>query len=115
MKLINLTLAISLAGMASGCMVRHTPHSYAAPVAQTSYGYGYPLYYADGMYWAYQDAGWYSWANDRWLMSPHAPHNPVFVSNHHGSVHGSVHRPTHAFGHATRHGGSHSGHHSRHH
>lgn len=112
MKLINLALAIGLAGMASGCMVRQAPHSYAAPVAQT--GYGYPLYYSDGRYWAYQDASWYWWANDRWLTASHAPYNPVFVSRPHGSLHGSVHRP--AFGHgAVGHGGSQGGHSSRHH
>lgn len=116
MKLINLTLAIGLAGMASGCMVRQTPHSYAAPVAVAQTGYGYPLYYSDGMYWAYQDASWYRWANDHWLMASHAPYNPVFVSRPHGNVHGSVHRPTHSVGHGVvQHGGSHGGHHTRHH
>lgn len=141
MKLINLTLALGLAGMASaGCMVPERPYSYFNSTGVAQSGYGYPLYYSDGMYWAYQDPSWYWWANDRWAMASHAPYNPVFVSRPHGGVYGgahggvyssvhrptqgfghggaygSVHRPTQGFGHGgVSHGGSYNGHRSGHH
>ena len=117
-KLITLGFSIVLAGMLSGCMVRETPYTYGTPVVAAQTANGYPLYYTDGVYWAYQDANWYWWANDHWTMSTYAPHGAVLVDSHFGShapaYHGGVtHGSSHGFSsgshRGSHHGGSHHG------
>ena len=99
--LASITIAVSL----SGCLV-HEQQPYAPVYAQTSY----PLYYGDGVYWAYSDASWYWWSNDHWEMSTYVPHSAVLITPNHGYYGGHY-----SGGHGvTSHGGSHhtsSGHH----
>lgn len=119
LKLATLGLSGLLAGTAAGCAVHEAPYSYGAPVPVAQAAYSYPLYYADGAYWAYQHNSWYWWANDHWLASSYAPHRPMLV--HAGGYqrpghvrHGGSHPVSHSV-HRGGHGGHHSGHRSGHH
>ena len=108
-----------LAGMLTGCMVRETPYAYGVPMATVQAGDGYPLYYADGSYWAYSHDSWYWWSNDRWIVSGYAPHHAIAVNSPHRvhgntqithgrGLHGSSHGASHGFSHG--HGGRHGSH-----
>lgn len=112
-NLTHVALPIVLAGMLTGCMIHETPYAYGTPATQSASGY--PLYYADGVYWAYQYDTWYWWSNDHWLVSGYAPHGAVLVSAPHysgGHVGTTHHGAVHSSSHGSSHGGSHGhGHH----
>ena len=109
-RIITILAATATAVVLSGCIVREQP--YTAGYSQST---SYPLYYADGAYWAYSDASWYLWANDHWTMSSYAPHRAVLVGptyshGYRGGSHYGV--PYRGATHGISHGGG--GHHGRH-
>lgn len=100
-KLLTLGFSVVLSGVLAGCVVHEAQPAYAY---SSQAGYNYPLYVADGTYWAYQNDAWYWWSNDHWLMSRHAPRNAILYSGGHASVyggygHGMTYRPSHARSH----------------
>lgn len=108
------------AGALTGCVVHEPAYTTTPAYASVQTGYGYPLYYADGVYWAYRANDWYWWNHDHWLMSTHAPASPVVIRPGHGYTHrgyapshhsraSTHHRGTSHRG--VRHGGSHHGSH----
>jgi hypothetical protein len=73
-------IAILLALGVGGCVVREPAYVSTGVYASA----GYPVYYGDGYYWAYSDAGWYWWSHDHWVLAHHAPRHYVVVNGHHG-------------------------------
>jgi hypothetical protein len=65
-----------------GCVVREPAYT-TGYVAYGTYD-PYPVYTADGYYWAYYGDSWYWWSHDHWVYSSVRPHRPVVISNHGG-------------------------------
>jgi hypothetical protein len=111
-------------------------YGYVSPGVDTVYGYDYPLYFADGLYWRWYGGHWYqSHYRDRgWAYASRVPghvrgiaHPGIYAGrggfrggshgSYRGGYHGGFHGNAQAFrgGHGGFRGGGHGGGHGGHH